>query len=104
MKRIIIVGGGAAGLMAAIWAATSITDVLILERKATPGRKILISGGGRCNVLPAEVRPDLFVTASSANSIKNILASWSLEAQKQFFEETLGVRLKLESDSDKYFP
>lgn len=104
MKRIVIIGGGAAGLMAAIWAATPQTDVLILERKATPGRKILISGGGRCNVLPAELRPDLFVSASSANSVKNILASWSLAAQKQFFEETLGVPLKLEAESDKYFP
>ncbi len=104
MKRIIIVGGGAAGLMAAIWAATPESDVLILECKATPGRKILISGGGRCNVLPAELHPEWFVTASSHNSVKNILASWSLAEQKLFFEETLGVPLKLEADSDKYFP
>lgn len=104
MKRIIVVGGGAAGLMAAIWAATPDTDVLILERKPTPGRKILISGGGRCNVLPAQLRPDWFVTGSSANSIKNILATWTLADQKRFFEETLGIPLKLESDSDKYFP
>ena len=46
-------GAGAAGSMAAIFAAASGADVVLLERTRDGGRKILISGGGRCNVLPS---------------------------------------------------
>ena len=49
MSRVIIVGGGAAGLMAAISAATNGASVLLLEKMSSPGRKILITGKGRCN-------------------------------------------------------
>ena len=48
-KRVVIVGGGAAGLMAAISAAENGADVLVLEKMPAPGRKILITGKGRCN-------------------------------------------------------
>ena len=44
-----VVGAGAAGLMAALWAARSGADVILLERTEDGGRKILISGGGRCS-------------------------------------------------------
>ena len=54
---VIVVGAGAAGLMAAIHAARAGERVLVLERTADGGRKILISGGGRCNVLPSELDP-----------------------------------------------
>ncbi len=49
MGKVIVVGAGAAGLMAAIQAATKGDAVLLLEKMATPGRKILITGKGRCN-------------------------------------------------------
>ena len=49
-KKIIIIGGGAAGLMAAGLAADNGADVTILEKKERPGRKVLISGKGRCNI------------------------------------------------------
>ena len=49
MKRIVVIGGGAAGLMAAISAAESGGEVLLLEKMPAPGRKILITGKGRCN-------------------------------------------------------
>ena len=49
-KRILVVGGGAAGMMAAGQAATAGADVVLLEKMKIPGRKISISGKGRCNV------------------------------------------------------
>jgi predicted Rossmann fold flavoprotein len=48
--RVIVVGGGAAGLMAAGQAALAGADVVLLEKMKTPGRKVRISGKGRCNV------------------------------------------------------
>jgi predicted flavoprotein YhiN len=61
---IVVVGAGAAGTMAAIFAAGNGRSVLLLERTPNGGRKILISGGGRCNVLPSRALPSQFVTAS----------------------------------------
>ncbi len=49
-NRVIVVGGGAAGLMAAGQAAIAGADVVLLEKMKTPGRKVRISGKGRCNV------------------------------------------------------
>ena len=49
-KRIIVIGAGAAGLMASIQAGERGLKVLLLEKGEKAGRKILISGGGRCNI------------------------------------------------------
>jgi predicted Rossmann fold flavoprotein len=49
-RKVIVVGGGAAGLMAAGQAAAAGADVLILEKMKRPGRKICITGKGRCNI------------------------------------------------------
>ena len=49
--------------MAAIFAAASGAETLLLERTADGGRKILISGGGRCNILPARLDESRFVSA-----------------------------------------
>lgn len=101
---IAVIGAGAAGLMAAIHAAGPGRRVVLLERTADGGRKILISGGGRCNVLPSHLDTDRFVTASSPHSLRNILRSWPLEAQRHFFETTLGLPLRLEEETGKLFP
>ena len=101
---IAVVGAGAAGLMAAIHAARSGARVLVIERTPDGGKKILISGGGRCNVLPAEVDPTRFVTASSPNTLRLMLRRWPLEQQRAFFETDLGIPLAFESESGKLFP
>jgi len=101
---IVVIGAGAAGLMAAIFASRHGAEVLLLERTKEGGRKILISGGGRCNVLPGTLHPSRFVTASSPHSMKKILLSWPLSGQRQFFEEDLGIPLVLEPETDKLFP
>ena len=50
MRRVLIIGAGAAGLMAAIFAARTGTEVTVLERNEKPGKKIYLTGKGRCNV------------------------------------------------------
>lgn len=99
-----MVGAGAAGLMAAISAASRGADVVLLERTPDGGRKILISGGGRCNILPAVLTPERFVTDSPAHLMRGMLKSWPLHEQRAFFENDLNIPLALEEDSGKLFP
>ena len=99
-----VIGAGAAGLLAAAFAAGEGRRVVLLERTRDGGRKILISGGGRCNILPSEVEAEWFVTDSSPHSLRNILRGWPLQAQRRFFEEELGLPLALEAESGKLFP
>lgn len=60
----IILGGGAAGLMCAAVAGQRGKRVLVLERASSPGRKILISGGGRCNFTNIHTTPDRYISAN----------------------------------------
>jgi predicted Rossmann fold flavoprotein len=101
---IVVVGAGAAGTVAAIFAADAGRRVLLLERTQDGGRKILISGGGRCNVLPSQLQASQYITASSPNTLKKLLLSWPLPAQRKFFEARLRIPLALEAESGKLFP
>jgi predicted Rossmann fold flavoprotein len=101
---IVIVGAGAAGLVASVFAAGKGRRVLLLERTRDGGRKILISGGGRCNILPSSLTPSVYVTGSSPHTLRNLLRSWPLDKQQQFFEREVGVRLALERETGKMFP
>jgi predicted Rossmann fold flavoprotein len=103
-KRVVVIGAGAAGTMAAIFAARAGARTTLLERTQDGGRKILISGGGRCNVLPSRVDEARFVTDSSPNILRRIVRSWPLDAQIRFFEHDLGIALELEAESLKLFP
>lgn len=60
----LILGAGAAGLMCALTAAQRGRRVLVLERSNKPGKKILMSGGGRCNFTNLHVKPDRFLSAN----------------------------------------
>jgi hypothetical protein len=90
--------------MAAIFAAASGVDTLLLERTGDGGRKILISGGGRCNILPSTVDESRFVTDSSPHTLRKIVRSWPLREQIAFFEQDAGIRLVEEAESSKLFP
>jgi predicted Rossmann fold flavoprotein len=103
-NRLVVIGAGAAGTVAAIFAAREGADVLLLESTIDGGRKILISGGGRCNVLPSALHPSQYFTASSPNTLKKMLLSWPLDRQRAFFEEDLALPLALEAESGKLFP
>jgi predicted Rossmann fold flavoprotein len=102
-RRIVVIGAGAAGSMAAIFAAKG-ADTTLLERTHDGGKKILISGGGRCNVLPMRVDESRFVTDSSPRSLARILRTWPLAEQIAFFENDLGIPLAEEPEAQKLFP
>ena len=104
MRRVVVIGAGAAGTMAAIFAATAGAETVLLERTRDGGRKILISGGGRCNILPSELDVSRFVTDSSPNTLRKMVRSWPLAEQIAFFEQDVGVPLVQESESRKLFP
>src|SRR5436190_13056716 len=103
-RPIAIVGAGAAGLTAAIHAGGNGVPVVVLEATGDGGRKILISGGGRCNVLPQALEPARFVSEGPAHVVRHLLRSWPLGEQHRFFEDEVGVPLTLEAESRKYFP
>ena len=82
-----ILGGGAAGLLAAASAASrlraagSAAPVVVFEAAREPGRKVLVSGGGRCNVLPSREARERFVSSSSIRSpkVREVLPTFSTE-------------------------
>jgi predicted Rossmann fold flavoprotein len=98
-----IVGAGAAGLMAAIQAARAAPGrtVLVLDGARSLGAKILVAGGGRCNVTHGEVSADDFA-GSSRNAIAKVLRELPVPATIDFFRE-IGVALKREP-TGKLFP
>jgi predicted Rossmann fold flavoprotein len=99
---VVIVGAGAAGLMTAIHAARAgARDVLLLDGARKLGAKILIAGGGRCNVTHDTVDETAFA-GSSRNAIRKVLRRYDVDATTAFFQE-LGVVLKRE-ETGKLFP
>ena len=90
--------------MAAIYAASAGADTVLLECTPDGGRKILISGGGRCNILPARLDESRFVTDSSPHTLRKIVRSWPLPEQIAFFERELSLPLVEEPESGKLFP
>ncbi|MDP9173709.1 MAG: NAD(P)/FAD-dependent oxidoreductase [Planctomycetota bacterium] len=98
-----IIGGGAAGIAAGIFAAQAAapnTRIVILDSAKTLGAKILVSGGGRCNVTHDEVAADDFNGARTF--VRNVLAAFPAQAAVQWFE-SIGIPLKRE-ETGKLFP
>jgi predicted Rossmann fold flavoprotein len=105
--HIAIIGAGAAGLMAATFAGRALRErgihasVVALDGARTLGAKILVAGGGRCNVTHHEVDEKQYA-GSTAPAIKNILRRFDVPQTIAFFRDQ-GVELKQE-DTGKLFP
>ncbi len=98
---VVVIGAGAAGLFAAIHAARRGRDVLLLDGAKKVGTKILVAGGGRCNVTHHEVTERDY-HASSKPVVRNVLRSYTVQDTIDFFKRE-GVFLKQEA-TGKLFP
>ena len=96
VNKVIVVGGGAAGMMAAASAAFMGADVTLIEKGNSCGRKIRITGKGRCNLTnDCEMEEFLKNVPTNPRFLYSALSRFSTEDTKSFFED-LGVPLKVE--------
>lgn len=102
MPDIVIIGAGAAGLATAIFATEQRKGVTVhlLDGAKSVGAKILVSGGGRCNVTHRIITPEDF--HGNRHIIRNVLAAFGAESARRWFA-SLGVELKCEH-TGKLFP
>ena len=92
MKKVVIIGGGASGMMAAIQAARTGAAVTLLEQNEKPGKKILATGNGRCNLTNLVQEPSRY-RSSQPDFPWKIITQYPLEDTLAFFSE-LGIYTK----------
>ena len=96
MNRILIIGGGAAGMIAAVFAAKNGNKVELFEKNEKLGKKLFITGKGRCNITNAADLEDFFpAVTSNPKFLYSAFYSFTNEQVISFFEE-LGVKTKVE--------
>ena len=96
MRKVIVVGGGAAGMMAAVFAARQGGKVHLLEKNEKLGKKLFITGKGRCNLTNAADIEELFnAVVSNPKFLYSSFYSFTNNQTIDFFEE-LGVKTKVE--------
>lgn len=84
--EIAIVGGGPAGIMAAIAASKNSSSVILLEKNPSLGRKLLITGGGRCNITNSKPIKKLLDSYSQKNFLKHSFYSFTNEDLLSLFD------------------
>ena len=102
-RRVAVIGAGAAGMMAAVTAARLGAKVTVFEKNDRPGKKVRITGKGRCNVTnDCSVQDFLSNVPTNPRFLYTALSKLSVEDTKAFFEEA-GVPLKVER-GNRVFP
>lgn len=107
-KRVGIIGGGAAGLFAACQLKRldigGIADVTLIEKNPLPGKKLILTGHGRCNITnrkdPSELKKGYH---EASNFIYPALREYGPEDTMKFVSDTLGLKLK-EEENNRIFP
>ena len=100
MKEVVIVGGGASGLTAAITAARNGKDVTIIERNNKCGKKILITGNGRCNFWNTDENLSHF-HSSNSNLLKEFITDERKNSILKFFDS---IGLAYKTKNGYYYP
>ena len=93
MKSIIVIGGGASGLMAAIAAAREGARVTVLEAMDKPAKKLLMTGNGRCNLTSLDFSREDCYRGGNRMFCQQVLSQFDHHSTMQFFEE-MGLLLQ----------
>ncbi len=101
MAKVVIIGGGAAGMMAAVSASQNAdNEVILLERNGELGRKIKLTGGGRCNLTNAREIDDFFdKVVTNKRFLYSSFDAFSNKDLLGFFDK-IGLKYKIEKDND----
>ena len=103
MSNIVVVGGGAAGMMGALIAAEGDNHVVLLEKNEKLGKKLFITGKGRCNITnDCDVEELLKNVVTNEKFLYSSLYGFDSQTTQHFFEK-LGVKLKIER-GNRVFP
>lgn len=103
MKKVLIVGGGAAGMFASVFAARNGNEVHVFEKNEKLGKKLFITGKGRCNITNAGDMENLFENVvGNRKFLYSSFYGYTNEDVIDFFEK-LGVRTKIER-GNRVFP
>ena len=99
-KSVLIIGAGASGIVAAISASRSGAEVSIVERMPQMGKKVLICGGGKCNLLNERLDESFYNDAGRA-LVKSVFARFDKADIKNFFR---GLGLVTYGEENRVFP
>ncbi len=103
MSKVAIIGGGAAGMFAAVFAARRGHEVSVYEKNEKLGKKLFITGKGRCNITNACEMDELFASVlTNAKFLYSSFYGYTNEDVIRFFED-LGVKTKVER-GNRVFP
>ena len=87
-KKVCVIGGGAAGMFAAITAAQAGASVLLLEKNTRLGKKLLITGKGRCNVTnDCDAQQVLQNTPRNGKFLYSVMTAFPPKQACRFFED-----------------
>ncbi len=100
MKNVIVIGAGASGLIAAIYAKSKGNNVILLEKNEICGKKILATGNGRCNFWNENQRLEHY-RSSNFEKIEKIINNKNREEILKFFEK-IGIEPKIKNGY--YYP
>jgi len=102
-NKVLVIGGGPAGIMAAIRSSECAASVTLLEKNATLGKKLLLSGKGRCNLTNAcDLDSFLERFPGNANFLRDAFGKFFNKELMEFFEKR-GLKLKVERQ-ERVFP
>lgn len=100
--KVCVIGAGPAGLMSAIFAAQSGAAVVVIEKNQVPGRKLLLTGGGRCNITHTGTVDDFVrVYGKSGRFLRHCLHEFSPDATREFFSQ-IGIETKVDPAPLRY--